>query len=134
MALLVLAVVGQLATLLIGDCAAVYYYAAMGGMSNGEWPVLAAFLMMWKITWDPLYLAALGFQMRRELTDGEHSNEGILDHYARLADIVEAEAERREPGVVRRAWTWRQQVQAAGDSAARDMALLEPPVEPQTRS
>jgi hypothetical protein len=101
-----LVVVGQLAGLIVGDCGWVYYYAGMLGLGTG-YGLVGALHMMRKIGREPVFLAHLAFQMRREVDEGEHPDV-VRAHYARLSGVVEAEAETREPGVVRRAWAERE--------------------------
>ena len=99
--LLLVAVFGQLAVLIFGDCGGVYYYAAMAGLTVG-WGVIGAVAAMRRIR-DPLWLAHLAHQMQREAEDTGRI-ETIRDYYVQLHEVAVAEAERREPGVVRRAW------------------------------
>ena len=97
-------VVGQLVALVLGDCGWVYYYAALAGLNTG-YGLVGSVYMMRKIR-DPLWLAQLAHQMQREVDDGEHVD-AIQMHYVHLHEITVAEAENREPGVVRRAWDLR---------------------------
>jgi len=107
-----LVVCGNLAALVFGDCGWVYHYAAMGGAASG-WGAVGSFYFMWKVSREPIWLAQLAYQMRREAADTE-SPETVRAHYARLAGVVEDEAERRQPGSVRLAWEERERRNGGG--------------------
>lgn len=122
--LAIFVVLGNLAILLFGDCGAIYYYAAMAGLSSSRftdesegdrlhwWAApFFSFVAMRKIR-EPLFLAQLAFQMRREVEEGEHTD-AVRAHYARLSRVTEEEAESRQPGVVRLAWEARREASSS---------------------
>jgi len=107
--LLTLAVLGQLAYFVFGNCGGIYYYAALAGMSmtGGHGNVIGAFQFMCAISRGSRTLAVLAHEMQKEIDIGEHP-EVVRDYYARLHAVAVEVAEAREPGVIRRAWEMRQ--------------------------